>query len=244
MSDKPIIFSPPMVRALLDGSKTQTRRVLKPQPDFRGGCGDYHDAEAWGWADECGSHVSVLDICPNGMRKGDRLWVREHWRCAARWDDTAPRDLTPRGTTIFYECGGSASTEIPAGITINGVNYGPETGEKWIVEKAPVAGLLPPYAGRFRQGMHMPRWASRITLLVTEVRVQRLQEISEADAVAEGGDPVQARMYPELGTCRHWFSDLWNSINGPDAWDANPWVAAYTFTVQRGNIDQFEAPHA
>lgn len=170
---------------------------------------------------------------------GDRLYVREHWRCAARWDDTAPRDLTPRGTTIFYECGGSASTEIPAGITISGVNYGPETGEKWIVDKAPVAGLLPPYAGRFRQGMHMPRWASRITLLVTEVRVQRLQEISEADAVAEG----MPRMPDEfadttLATSRYWFRDLWESLHGPGAWALNPWVAAYTFRPILGNIDR------
>jgi hypothetical protein len=68
--------------------------------------------------------------------------------------------------------------------------------------------------------------------------VQRLQDITEADAVAEGGDLVQARMYPELGTCRDWFHDLWNSIHGPEAWAENPWVAAISFTVEQRNIDQ------
>jgi hypothetical protein len=75
------------------------------------------------------------------------------------------------------------------------------------------------------------------------MRWQRLQEISDDDAVAEGGDPIQARMYPELGTCRDWYADLWNSLHGPDAWDANPWVVAVSFTVKRGNIDQIGGTH-
>ena len=94
---------------------------------------------------------------------------------------------------------------------------------------------------RWRPSIHMPRWASRITLTVTDVRVQRLQDISEADAVAEGADVAQLRMYPELGNARHWFRALWNDLHGADAWERNPWVVALTFTVQRGNIDQVAA---
>lgn len=210
MADKPIIFSGPMVRALLDGTKTQTRRVLKPQPEFRGGCGDYHDAEEWGWEDECGAPVSVIDICPNGMRKGDRLWVREAvtwvsawgWRYRADNDDLAEKR---------------------------------EAGE----------------VGKWKPSIHMPRHASRLTLTVTDVRVQRLQQISEADAVAEGVSKTDGitdahNHWVDMGggdlitgwDAREVFAGLWNHINGGVAWAANPWVAAYTFTVHRGNIDQ------
>lgn len=212
MADRPIIFSAPMVQALLAGRKSQTRRVLKPQPDFRGGVGDYHDAEEWGWEDEDGYHVSVLDICPNGFRVGDRLWVREAvcwvsgwgWRYRADNDDLAEKR---------------------------------ETGE----------------VSRWRPSIHMPRWASRLTLTVTDVRVQRLQDISEADAIAEGIQRLIGSKGPNYftreisgkwsgsfnaPTAAEVYSDLWNSLHGPDAWDANPWVVALTFTVQRGNIDQ------
>ena len=89
----------------------------------------------------------------------------------------------------------------------------------------------------------MPRWASRLTLTVTDVRVQRLQDISEADAVAEGCDAVLALTIKRPngahpGNPRECYCDLWNSLHGHGAWDANPWVVAVTFTVQRGNIDQ------
>lgn len=101
--------------------------------------------------------------------------------------------------------------------------------------------------------MFMPRWASRITLIVTDVRVERLQNISEADAIAEGVDTERCCGVPSdscgthLGGCCgqpeavepvEAYSDLWDEINGPGAWDANPWVAAYTFTVHHQNIDQ------
>lgn len=202
MADKPIIFSGPMVNALLAGRKTQTRRILKPQPDFRGGVGDYHDAEEWGWEDEDGYHVSVLDIMPNGFRVGDRLWVRETFSCDGQSDG---------------ECLYRATVDEDTGY------YAEEIAEI-----------------RWRPSIHMPRWASRLTLIVTDVRVQRLQDISEADAVAEGVDAVTTDDVPRQATMsrRSDFAALWNSIHGPKAWDANPWVVALTFTVQRGNIDQ------
>lgn len=223
MSDKPIIFSAPMVRALLAGRKTQTRRVLKPQPEFRGGCGDWHDAEEWGWETEDGDQLSVLDIAPNGYHRGDRLWVREAWRFDIEWDDCKPSDFD-RADAICYEADGHHETR---------------------------AWGHPFNLGRLRSPIHMPRWASRLTLTVTDVRVQRVQEISEADAVAEGieQDPATMAFWGADGqgvggATTLWahasmaFRDIWNSIHGPAAWDANQWVCAISFTVTPQNIDQ------
>lgn len=103
--------------------------------------------------------------------------------------------------------------------------------------------------------IHMPREFSRLTLAVTEVRVQRLQDITEADAWAEGckpgelndrGEPFPAEEFDPHGSrgwdcARDWYADLWEKLHGEGAWDANPWVAAYSFTVQLGNIDQVAA---
>lgn len=85
----------------------------------------------------------------------------------------------------------------------------------------------------------MPRWASRLTLTVTDVRLERLQDISEADAIAEGVGRLTTSV-PKMGksiSARDAFHDIWNDINGPDAWDANPWVAAYSFDLRKRNID-------
>lgn len=121
-------------------------------------------------------------------------------------------------------------------------------------------GNMPTWAGKHRQAMHMPRWASRITLIVTDVRVERLQDCSEVDAIAEGIDPYAGidpnchgwRNYLD-DDGRHWFGDprdsyatLWDSINDDPkrpgrAWRDNPWVVAYSFRPILGNIDQIEA---
>jgi len=92
----------------------------------------------------------------------------------------------------------------------------------------------------WRPSIYMPRWASRLTLLVTDVRVQRLQDISEADAIAEGIIPTANSQTIDCATERpsDGFRALWNSIHGPEAWDANPWVAAISFDVVRANIDE------
>lgn len=206
MTDRPIIFSAPMVTALLDGRKSQTRRVLKPQPEYLGGYGDEDDPEEWGWIDEDGMPLSVLDISPNGYRKGDRLWVREHWYTVAAYDDLAPSEM-----------GG----EEPIRYNADGT---------WQTWGYPV----PRFHSRFRQGIHMPRWASRLTLVVTDVRVQRLRDITEADAIREGVTLIEE----SLENPRDAFALLWNSIHGPDAWDANPWVAAISFETHRCNIGQ------
>lgn len=98
------------------------------------------------------------------------------------------------------------------------------------------------WMGRLRQGMHMPRWASRLTLTVTEVRVERLQDCSEADAVAEGIEPGHRLPCGGMShAATDLFCDLWDSIHGPGAWALNPWVAAYTFRPILGNIDRIAA---
>lgn len=106
---------------------------------------------------------------------------------------------------------------------------------------------------RWRPSIHMPRWASRLTLLVTDVRVERLQDISEVDAIDEGaltvdlpthGAPTERGRPPPGQPPSHRFRHLWNSINGSEAWAANPWVVAVTFSVHARNIDQLAIPPA
>jgi hypothetical protein len=196
MTDKPIIFSAPMVRALQDGRKTQTRRVLKPPPDTTS---DPSGQGKWGSVNRYGYWRPVAEIFP--VQSDDRLWVKEAvawvsgwgWRYRADNDDLSEKR---------------------------------EQGE----------------VGRWRSPIHMPRWASRITLTVTDVRVQRLSEISLGDCYAEGCTVGQTEANSgalSVGWTGPWheYRSLWNSLHGPDAWDANPWVYALTFTVQLGNID-------
>jgi hypothetical protein len=216
MADRPIIFSAPMIRALLDGRKTQTRRVAKitavmgnkvavDHPDerlielepgeFRHGVCHYESTGA------------LSGPYPLPAAVGDRLYVREAWAPldACTHNDPGAQALADRG---FYR----ADHPVDCGDV-----------------------------SRWRPSIHMPRWASRLTLIVTDVRVQRLQDISEVDAKAEGAAPKlpdQPKVIPGMDGHLGDFRDLWNSLHGPDAWDANPWVCALTFTVHRGNIDQ------
>jgi hypothetical protein len=189
MKKRPIIFGPPMVRAILAGAKTQTRRALKqvhvrsaamPEPEWR----------------------SVHTLCPYGQ-PGDRLWVREAWA----W---------------------SGDGAIPAFDRVR-------KGEVWF--RADPERTSPGI--RWRPSIHMPRWASRITLEVTAIRVERLQDISEADALAEGINPkwepgCSGRLMDAFGgfsfrPAASAYAELWEQINGPGAWDANPWVWVVEF---------------
>lgn len=207
MTDRPIIFSGPMVRAIFEGRKTQTRRVLKPQPDYRGGYGDRHDAGEWGWEDECGYHVSVLDIAPNGYRAGDRLWVREH---CATWNG-AYRDVVYRADNTEAEW--------------DALRHDARAG-----------------AWNIKPSIFMPRWASRMTLIIEDVRVQRLRDITCADAIAEGILPAANSQTIDCETPdpRASFRSLWDSLNAKRGygWDRNPWVVALTFRALKENIDR------
>jgi hypothetical protein len=222
MADRGIIFSAPMVRALLDGRKTQTRRVIKDRgvlPDFCGGRFDEkNDPEAWGWEDHERGEWITLDQWRRWTfvpyRPGDRLYVREAWRVPRRFDGVRPVDLQVIEGDLRYEADRK-------GVVTSDV------------------------FGRLRPSIHMPRWASRLTLVVTEVKVQRLQEITPEDSIAEG---VECKTCAAMGqsACHgrgcfasvNAFRDLWNSIHGSDAWDQNAWVAAISFDVHRCNIDR------
>lgn len=209
MADKPIIFSAPMVQALLAGRKTQTRRILKPQP-----------VHCLMWGDPPpGTYPSDKGWSRFPCAPGDRLWCRENWQTHCDMDHITPRDL-PHDSAVQY----------------------PATYDGWV--------------SRVRPSIHMPRWASRITLIVTDVRVQRLQDISEADAIAEGikklpgGNEDQWMDYPEGSSAAGWlqpvnsFDSLWESINGPGSWTENPFVYAVSFIVHKSNIDALKAEAA
>lgn len=186
MKERPILFSAPMVRAIIDGSKTQTRRVVKQDRD---GLLDCKPTPAWDAFWKC------VD-CPYG-KPGDRLWVRETFavvpRTAYARSDGVQQTLRPDDDhdAAIYRAGWTHS---------NG-------GFRW------------------RPSIHMPRWASRILLEITDVRVERAQDISDRDARDEGAE--------QIGDCEGayvaGFRRLWESINGADSWAANPWVWVVAF---------------
>ena len=211
--EHPILFTGEMVRAILDGRKTQTRRVIKPQPDK---VKTPVDISAFGVPLEHENRKAILslpDIAIKGGKKikcpyggpGDRLWVRETW--APRGDKGRP----------FYRADEQSQTEGYSHIILNN--------------------------GRWRPSIHMPRWASRLLLEVTDVRAERVQSITAADCCDEGvlincsscsGECAHLDQSPNLKRqVRRDFRSLWDSINAKRGfgWDANPWVWAITFKV-------------
>lgn len=250
-TERPILFSAPMVLAILSGSKTQTRRAMRAQPS------EHHWQSIPGYElkrskivtinERCAVKFShsipqnrewdtALDwlLCPYGQ-PGDQLWVREAWRTLKQWDSMPPRDLG-EGSGLWFQA--DRTEEDARNI----------------------------FAGKLRPGMFMPRWASRIQLEITGVRAERLQSISEADAMAEGcaadiptvwwqgykdcGDnmgwihqqaegetppawmiePHRMAPTPWLDrSARDHYRTLWASINGFESWDANPWVWVIEF---------------
>ena len=218
MSERPIIFSSPMVKALLDGRKTQTRRIIKPKAwNKAGDVVNINIASAANYTKGADGRMYFAFVHPRGgpltayvspYAVGDRLWVREAWRVrSGKYDRMKPSDL-PQNATVHYEAN-------PRG-----------EGED---------------LGKLRPSIHLPRHASRITLEVVQVRVQRLQEISHMDAKAEGvaqwvSDYFEPQTPPSellvdfhCGTTINAFRRLWETLHGPDAWEANPWVVAVTF---------------
>lgn len=181
---RPILFSGAMVRALLDGTKTQTRRAAKTPASYK----------KIGWTCPPDGPVSPpIHWCPYG-KIGDTLWVRETWayRILAM---SAERD-----------------------------EDGPYV---YAADDPPLDQRL---CARWRPSIHMPRVACRIKLEITDVRVERLQDISEADAKAEGWPGTltspYAISYPKI-----WYKQLWQDINGRESWDQNPWVWVIGFKV-------------
>jgi hypothetical protein len=205
MTERPILFSGAMVRALLDGTKTQTRRVCKPANQHAlsyvvGPCEERVDLAAGWFGDEEGD---LKFACPYGQT-GDKLWVRETWAPHLDFPDMANRSVYRADPECKYD------------------------------------------VDRWRPSIHMPRRASRILLEITGVRVERLQAISEQDAIAEGIERVENNFgngpaYCDYGLANtddtaEWFRSpirsyetLWESINGAGSWDANPWVWVVEF---------------
>lgn len=213
MKERPILFSAPMVRAILSGTKTQTRRLLpavfNSPPDLVVAAnqpGDWNgpfkkSADSWGI--HFGGQWGTSLRCPYGL-PGDRLWVRETWGLHRFGDFTCwHRD----------SIAGRSEDDLRL---------------SW--DLAYAADAESPY-DHWRPSIHMPRWASRIALDVTEVRVERLQAITPSDAIAEGvfGDGRYATA-PPLPYPVATFADLWDSINGARAsWASNPWVWVVSF---------------
>lgn len=195
MKERPILFSAPMVRGLLNDTKTQTRRVFKAK---NGG--------VWPNRNDLPGMRQILRNCPYGQR-GDRLWVREAWRAPSSCDHLPPRSISD------------------------------SEGVRFMAEE--IFGADPGF-GKGRPGMFMPRWASRITLEITEVRVERLQDISEADALAEGivrlkeGFGLPDGSHFHATDPRQSYLSLWESINGPGSVEANPWVWAVSLKRMEG----------
>lgn len=204
MKERPIIFNADMVRAVLDGRKTQTRRMLTPHHlkmiDAAASAGECHPLESG--RQHANSQSYYREWCPFGV-VGDRLWVRESFYEHGHWQ------------------GGGYDPEDSYFVSDKQVLY-------------PADGIQRPSERkredfwRSRPSIHMPRWASRITLEITGVRVERLRDLSEQDAKSEGVMP------PAGGVLPGWehrinFRDLWMSIYGADNWEANPWVWVIEF---------------
>lgn len=217
MKERPILFNAPMVRALLAGTKTQTRRVVKPRRDRVMGCELAPN--------ELAGEVNGGEFLNAPWQPGDRLWVRETFYC----DDA----FYPNGVGVDSMWREIDGQRVPIPIEEQRADmleamYYRADGEP---EFEGAEGRTP-----WRPSIHMPRWASRITLEVTGVCVERLQDISEADAYAEGieqTDFIEEAEHQEPATGappgRYAYRALWESINGPDSWTANPWVWAIEF---------------
>lgn len=236
MKEHPILFSTDMVKAILEGRKTQTRRPLKPQPEQTYFNGDWyadqynHTADwcFWGRVGTDVTHKCGLPLfrCPYGQ-VGDRLWVKEAHEIYGFHADFNTETCTAE---ICYTADNLVVPKVP-------VPW--EEHWKWLKpDKVKTLGIR-------RPSIFMPRWASRITLEITDIRVQRVQEISEEDAIAEETQKIATRWAPIIGlgtpeahigeyqdeTYKHAFSGLWDSINAKRgySWAANPWVWAITF---------------
>jgi hypothetical protein len=217
MSERPILFSGPMVRAILAGTKTQTRRVVKLLEGFEPSGSTMH----WPHAQKRAG-VTVPLKCPYGQ-PGDRLWVRETWAPVFK--------RVPHSNGCLYRADDDGRQINPRSMD-----------------------------GKWKPSIHMPRWASRLTLEMTSVRVEQLKDISEEDAKAEGavftdwgkhchtlscdGGETWGHVHTQkagwhfgdasshehcLGTARMAFANIWNHVYGVDAWDRNEWVWAISF---------------
>ncbi|WP_320744508.1 hypothetical protein [Enterobacter sp. 276E10] len=205
MKERGMIFNGEMVRAILDGRKTQTRRPLKWKQTRFTEIGEREDGSRWPWSEDAERVCDFWHPCPFGA-VGDRIWVRETWA----------------------EAGAGAPD-----LKLYRANYPDHVPTHY--ENVPKAEDV-----RWTPSIHMPRWASRLTLEITGVRVERLRSISQADAIAEGAPPSHPSIdavsrdygYPDFS--RSWYGQTWQSIYGEESWNANPWVWVIEFKRVEG----------
>jgi len=222
--ERPILFSAPMVRAILAGTKTQTRRVVKQHKAFEEwgvkGPDDAYDAttddDGQGFFLVAGDHGYAGPVpCPYGQ-PGDRLVVRETWQYAGFTDDGEP--------FIAYKADGARklcdTSPLEWADRIEDVFANLSEPSNYNIDQRAADR-------KWRPSIHMPRWASRITLEIVSVRVERLNDISEADAHAEG--TPHSMQYASGRLASENFAHLWESINDAGSWDANPWVWVVEF---------------
>lgn len=222
MKERGMIFNGEMVRAILDGRKTQTRRPIKWKQTRFTEVGEREDGSKWPWSEDAEHACDFWHPCPFGA-VGDRIWVRETWQAihdsVDEFGHVEERTYAPSISkekdrywhTVYAEHFGDESRE--------------DRGFPW------------------RPSIHMPRWASRITLEITDVRVERLNAISEEDARAEGiidggclncGEPEPCGCVNPQPDATDAFAYLWQSIYGRENWDANPWVWVIEFKRVEG----------
>lgn len=212
MKERGMIFNAEMVRAILDGRKTQTRRPIKWKQTRFTEIAERDDGSLWPWAEDCERGGDIWFACPYG-EVGDRIWVRETFRVHSRATDVA--------TLVYRASVRNSWTEQTHRVPVAVCNK-PATPEKWT------------------PSIHMPRWASRITLEITDVRVERLNNISYDDAISEGIKQEWTCIDPGLGSYAHKndvqddYETLWKSIYGTDSWQANPWVWVIEFKRVEG----------
>jgi hypothetical protein len=201
MTERPILFSAEMIRAILSGRKTKTRRVMKPQPEF------YDGDKEWGWISSKAKSMLALvadkgtihALSPYGV-PGDQLWVRETWRCEELPD-------------------GLDGTRYRADDAFQAIKNTHDAASRWLEASRP--------NNPWRPSIFMPRWASRIQLEVISVRFEPVQDITAPEVRKEG---VSCILRSETAFVQA-FTKLWNSINDKrgHGWDRNPWVWVVEF---------------
>ncbi len=235
ITERGMIFNGEMVRAILDGRKTQTRRIIKWKQTRFTEIGEREDGSKWPWSEDAEHACDFWHPCPFGA-VGDRIWVRETWGVVSHAfsDDGLMIDWVPDRPA-------TAINEMPFG---NGYYsghaiYAADGDFTWGDDDGYEDGR-----SCWKPSIHMPRAASRILLEITNVRVERLNAISEEDATAEGVPPAGSLLpdYPgtfltpkgDFATAKVAFQRLWESIYGEESWKSNPWVWVIEFKRVEG----------
>lgn len=261
---RPLLMNGEMVLETLNNNKTMTRRVVKPQPAPYSGIASTDGDFAWPTDTKGCVTISCKKNGPDGWAEenspfgqiGDLLYVRENWKIGA-WNEFG-------SVGIDYPADGFIRKEW---LTVENDDKGDIFNRYWLqcAEDCEKAGLKPDQDGiyhftsgkaptRTRSSIHMPRWASRLTLRITGVHVEQLQAISDEDALKEGIEPIGHEREPEfdrmyIGRCIKSdchvtrspalaFKSLWTSIDGEESWKQNPWVWVIEFEVIHKNVDE------